>query len=419
MTEPAGGGVTQGSRTVTDVVCPFCGLGCDDATLKVSGEAVEAGEGVCGRAAALFRRGPEPAPSARVNGREVPLEAAIAAAAELLAESRSPAYAGLGADVEGVRAVLKLAARTGGSVDHYASPGLYKNLASSQRKGWIATTFAEVRNRCDLFVVVGPDPSAVFHQLYARVTPKTGRFIEGARKIVFLGGEPSAEAKAQLEGSSVEVIAVPEGGLVDAVSRLQALVGGQTPPPAEPDLAPLAEALKEAKYAVLAWSASSLGDDGDLVIERAVSVVDALNVETRAACLPLSGKDNLTGAYHVSLWTTGFPLRLGFRGGRSEHDQSAYSTAHALEDADILVWTSAFRPEKPPASDAQLIAIAHPATEFEREPDVFIPVGQPGLDHAGLVFRADSVVGLPLKKYRDAGVKSVAEVVTGIVEAQP
>lgn len=415
MTDATGGGVTH-----QDVVCPFCGLGCDDATLKVLGEAVEAGEGVCGRAAALFRRGPEPTPSARVNGREVPVEAAIAAAAELLAGSRSPVYAGLGADVDGVRAVLKLAAKTGGSVDHYASPGLYRNLASSQRKGWIATTFAEVRNRCDLFVVVGPDPSKAFHQLYARVTPKTGRFLEGARKVVFLGGEPTAEAKAQLEGSTVETIPVPEGGLVDAMSRLQALVGGATlAAKSEPDLGPLAEALKGAKYAVLAWSASSLGEDGDLVIERAVSVVDALNTGTRAACLPLSGKDNLTGAYHVSLWTTGFPLRLGFRGGRSEHDQSAHSTETALKDADIVVWTSAFRPEKPPAAEAALIAIAHPATEFDREPDVFIPAGQPGLDHAGLVFRADSVVGLPLKKYRDAGLKSVAEIVNGVAEAQP
>lgn len=419
MTESVGGGVTQGSGEFSDVVCPFCGLGCDDATLKVSGASVEAGEGVCGRAAALFRRGPEPAPAARVNGHEAPLEAAIAAAAELLAGARSPVYAGLGADVDGVRAILKLAAKTGGSVDHYASPGLYKNLASSQRKGWIATTFAEVRNRCDLFVVVGPDPSKAFHQLYSRVTPKTGRFLTGPRKVVFIGGEPTAEAKSQLEGSTIETIPVPESGLVDAMSRLQALVSGASPAKGEPDLGSLAEALKAAKYAVLAWSASSLGDDGDLVIERAVSVVDALNVTTRAACLPLSGKDNLTGAYHVSLWTAGFPLRLGFRDGVSEHDQSAYSTEAALEDADILVWTSAFRPEKPPSSDAQIIAIAHPGTEFEREPDVFIPVGQPGLDHAGLVFRADSVVGLPLKKYRDAGLKSVAEVVTGIAEAQP
>lgn len=420
MTEAASGGGSPEKSVHPDVVCPFCGLGCDDVSLTVSGSGVEAGEGACGRAAALFRRGPGPAPSARVNGHEVPFDVAVAAAAELLAAARSPVYAGLGADVDGVRAVLKLAGETGGSVDHYASPGMFRNLSTSQRRGWIATTFAEVRNRCDLFVVVGPDPSKAFHQLYARVTPKVGRFLKGPRKIVFLGGEPTAEARAQLEGSTVEVIKVAEGGLVDALSRLRSLVAGGEPPKGQPDLKPLADALRGAKYAVLAWSAASLDDaDGDLVVERASAVIDALNVETRAACLPLSGKDNLTGAYHAALWTIGFPLRIGFRGGVADHDQAAYATERAVEEADIVIWTSAFRPEKPPASDAQLIAIAHPATEFDREPEVFIPAGQPGLDHAGLVFRADSVVGLPLKKYRDAGLRGVAEIVRLIAEARP
>lgn len=414
MTDQLSGGVTH-----KDVVCPFCGLGCDDISLTVTGDAVEAGAGVCGRAAALFRRPAEAPPSPRVNGREVPLEAAVAAAAELLAGARSPVYAGLGADVDGVRAVLKLAAKTGGSVDHYASPGLFRNLSVSQRRGWIATTFAEVRNHCDLMVVVGPDPATSFHQLYARVTPKTGKFLSGPRRIVFLGGAPADEAKAQLEGSTLETIAVPAGGLVDALGRLQSLVSSGTPPASGPDLKPLADALKGAKYAVLAWAASSLDDsDGDLVVERACAIVDALNVEGRAAGLPLSGKDNLTGAYHVALWTTGFPLRIGFRGGVTDHDQQAYATATAVKDADVLVWTSAFRPEAPLASDGAIIAVAHPETEFEREPDVFIPVGLPGLDHAGLSFRADSVVGLPLKKYRDAGLKSVAEIVTSIAGAQ-
>ncbi|RXF74617.1 hypothetical protein [Hansschlegelia zhihuaiae] len=418
MTEPQGGGATPQKVVRPDVVCPFCGLGCDDVSLTVSGLAVEAGEGACGRAAALFRRGGEAPPAARVNGYEVPLEAALAAAAELLEAARSPAYAGLGTDVDGVRHVIKLACRTGGSVDHYASAGLFRNLSTSQRRGWVATTLAEVRNHCDLMVVVGPDPSEAFHRLYARVTPKTGRFLDGPRKIVFLGGEPSAEARTQLDGVVVETVAVPEGGLVDALSRLQAIVGGLAPIEGDPDMRPLAEALKSAKYGVLAWSAAALGEDGDLVIERAVAVVETLNVETRAACLPLAGRDNLIGANQAFLWNVGFPLRTAFRGGVADHDQSANATAEALKDADIVVWISAFRPERPPACDGRLIALAHPATEFEREPDVFIPVGQPGLDHAGLVFRTDTVVSVPLKKHRDSSLISVAEALSRIGGAQ-
>lgn len=413
MIEPS-----RGAAAHRDVVCPFCGLGCDDVSLTVSGHAVEAGEGACGRAAALFRRGLEAAPSPRVNGRDASLDAAIAAAAELLSAARSPVYGGLGADVDGVRAIIRLAGRTGGSVDHYASAGLFRNLSTSQRRGWIATTFAEVRNRCDLFVIVGPDPADAFHRLYTRVTPAKGRFLDGARKIVFLGGTPSEESKSQLIGSTIETIGIVEGGLVDALSKLQAFVAGGTPPSGEPDLAPLAEALKCAKYGVLAWNAGALGDDGDLIVERAAAVVDALNAETRAACLPLAGRDNLIGANQTFLWNVGFPLRTSFRGGVADHDQASNATGAAVENADLAVWTSAFRPEKPPVSDAQLIALAHPATEFEREPEVFIPVGQPGLDHAGLAFRSDTVVSVPLGKHRDAGLKSVAEIVRRIAETR-
>ncbi|MGA0531158.1 hypothetical protein [Hansschlegelia sp. KR7-227] len=411
MTEAQGGGSTH-----IDVVCPFCGLGCDDVSLKIDGLAVEAGEGACGRAAALFRRSQASNPAPRVGGSDASLDEAIAAAADLLAGARAPFHAGLGTDVDGVRAVIKLAGKVGGGVDHYASAGLFRNLSTAQRKGWVATTLAEVRNRCDLLVVVGPDPSESFHRLYDRVTPAKGRFVEGVRRVVFLGGEPTAEAKTQLAGAKVETISVPEGGLVDCLSRLHALVAGTPAASGDPDIGPLATSLKAAKYGVLAWSAASLGSDGDLVVERAAAVVDALNVETRAACLPLAGRDNLIGANQTFLWNVGFPLRTAFSGGVASHDQTLNATEAALAEADVLVWTSSFRPELPPESDARLIAIAHPATKFEREPDVFIPVGQPGLDHAGLAFRTDTVVAIPLGKHRDSGLPSVADVLKRILE---
>ncbi len=414
MTEAVGGGVTH-----KDVVCPFCGLGCDDISLKVDGLSVEAGEGACGRAAALFRRSSAPAPSARVAGRAASIDEAVSAAADLLAGSASTAYAGFAADVNGIRSLIKLASKTGGSVDHYASAGLFRNLSTSQRKGWIATTLAEVRNRCDLFVMVGPDPSEAFHRLYTRVTPPTGRFVEGRRRVVFLGGEPSAEARQQLVGLDVETIDVPEGGLVDALSRLNTLVSGGSTPPVEPDLAPLAEALKSAKYGVLAWNAAALGADGDLVVERAAAVVDTLNVTTRAACLPLAGRDNLIGANQTFLWNIGFPIRTAFRSGQATHDQALNRTGAALESADLMVWTSAFRPERPPGFEGKVVAIAHPDTTFESEPDVFIPVGQPGLDHRGLAFRTDTVVSIPLGKHRDSGLASVADVAKRILERLP
>ncbi|MEY3885482.1 MAG: hypothetical protein RIS87_1257, partial [Pseudomonadota bacterium] len=51
---------------------------------------------------------------------------------------------------------------------------------------------------------------------------------------------------------------------------------------------------------------------------------------------------------------------------------------------------------------------------FECEPDVFIPVGIPGIDHAGAIARMDNVVSLPLKKVRESTLPTLSYVLTQI-----
>ena len=54
---------------------------------------------------------------------------------------------------------------------------------------------------------------------------------------------------------------------------------------------------------------------------------------------------------------------------------------------------------------------------FTQEPDVFIPVGTPGIDHAGHAYRTDNVVAIRLKKLRESGLPSTAEVLSAIEHA--
>jgi formylmethanofuran dehydrogenase subunit B len=51
---------------------------------------------------------------------------------------------------------------------------------------------------------------------------------------------------------------------------------------------------------------------------------------------------------------------------------------------------------------------------FEKEPDVFIPVGTPGIDHTGHAYRLDNVVAIRLKKLRDSNLPSTATVLNAI-----
>jgi formylmethanofuran dehydrogenase subunit B len=56
--------------------------------------------------------------------------------------------------------------------------------------------------------------------------------------------------------------------------------------------------------------------------------------------------------------------------------------------------------------------------KLAREPEVFIPVGTPGIDHRGQLVRCDSVVSLPLRDLgRDAGLARTVDVLAAIEAA--
>jgi formylmethanofuran dehydrogenase subunit B len=87
-------------------------------------------------------------------------------------------------------------------------------------------------------------------------------------------------------------------------------------------------------------------------------------------------------------------------------------------EVDTLIWVSSFDVNRtPPETDATTIVLGRSGMTFEQEPDVFIPVGTPGIDHAGRAFRTDSVVSIPLQKLRDSGLPSTFDVLTAVEQA--
>src|SRR5215216_209663 len=109
---------------------------------------------------------------ARIDGRPVALEAAIAEAARMLGTSRLPVIAGLGTDIAGARAAVSLAERIGGVVDHMHSEALMRDLAVMREAGAYLTTPNEVRLRGDTLLLVGPGLSEAWPELAARLLGK-------------------------------------------------------------------------------------------------------------------------------------------------------------------------------------------------------------------------------------------------------
>ncbi|WP_353861342.1 formylmethanofuran dehydrogenase [Azospirillum formosense] len=410
-----------------DVVCPFCGLGCDDLTVEEEPPSTLAVRSTdCPVARERFSRTPAAEPP-RVAGVAVPLAEAVEAAAAVLAAAQAPLVAGLGTDVDGARAALALAERLGAVVDHVLSDGLYRNLAVLQRTGWIATTLAELRNRCDLLLVAGPDPAALHPRLFERwVAPAPAFQAPPSREVVFLCGEPLDSTRDALSGLPVTVLPGDPASVRDAAAALAAalvdpLRASGAANIAAGDIAALAERLMKARYAVVAWAAAAFdGTHADLTVERLVQLVRDVNRHTRCAGLPLAGHDNMVGVNQVCTWRFGVPLRTSLAGGAPLHDPHRFAWARYAAVSDAVVWVSAFRPEVPAfPAEQTVIALAPPGTVFADEPAVVIPVGTPGIDHAAHVFRSDTVVALRARGLIDRGLPDVAAVLTAIAAALP
>ena len=103
-----------------------------------------------------------------------------------------------------------------------------------------------------------------------------------------------------------------------------------------------------------------------------------------------------------------------------EYDPYHFSAARLLDSgqADALLWISAFDSRhRPPLSEIPAIVLGRAGMTFERPPEVYIPVGVPGLDHSGHVYRTDNMVALRLRKLMERGLHSVAEILADIESA--
>jgi formylmethanofuran dehydrogenase subunit B len=413
------------SQLFENVTCPFCGMLCDDLDIERDGAKLELRNNGCGKAAAGFQR-TLPKATPMVAGKEVSLAEAVQAAATLIEAAAMPLYGGLATDVDGMRAVMALAERTGGIVDHALSEGQYRNTRVLQTVGWTTSTLTETRNRADLIIIVGNDLEKLHPRFIERIVlPPDSMFGVTApkRTVVFLG---KGGTKTQGAG---KVISLPcdleEIGEVLGVLRARlrgfrvapVKIGGVT----LAKIDALAELCRQAKYGVVVWAPPGLDFPyAELTVDQITGLVKDLNQTSRFAGLSLGGAEGGTTAGAVSTWQSGFPLRVSYASGAPDYDPYRYGIGRMLADGegDLLVWIASFSPDLvPPPTKVPAIVLGTPGIKLAKPPAVFIPVGTPGVDHAGTLIRCDNVVSLPLKDLGRAELPRAADVLAAIEAA--
>ncbi|MDD2864946.1 MAG: formylmethanofuran dehydrogenase subunit B [Methylococcales bacterium] len=413
---------------ITEVPSPFCGIGTDDLTIRVDGLKISVVENGCAVNTPAFEQEITDL-KPRINGKEVELSEAVSHAANLLKNTNFPVIGGCATDVNGMRGLLALADRTGAVVDNANFNNARKNILALQDVGWMNTTLAEIKNRCDVLLIVGADLEGFAPRFFEKYLWNEAMFLENTsdRDIIYLGTKPSGNASTSPSGKLAQVFECATENLPEVVTVLRALVKGQ-PIQAESvarisiaDLQVIAEKLKNAKYGVVTWAAGALAySHAELTVQTISEMVKDLNLTTRCSGFPLGGKEGDQTANQVCGWTTGYAARVSFAKGYPEYDPFLFETNALLDngEADALVWVNAFNAKaNPPKTSVPTIVVARSGMTFEKEPDVFIPVGTPAIDHVGHAYRLDNVVAIRLKKLRDSGLPSTADVLNAIEQA--
>jgi formylmethanofuran dehydrogenase subunit B len=413
-------------ENVTD---PFCGTLPDDLTVERTSGGLKVLKGASPKSLAGFERKlPEASP--QVAGKAVSLEQAVKQAAKLVTKAKLPMFGGLATDVEGMRAVLALADRAGGVVDHAFSEAQYRNFKILQSVGWTTTTMTEARNRADLFIIAGSDIHTLHPRFFERIVcPPDSIFDVTAprRTVVFIGkGLDRSGAKGARIGEVV-TIGCKDERAGDVVALLRARLRGFRIKESKIDgvklaeIDALAERCRNAKYGVVVWAPPALNfPHAELAVEQFTGLVKDLNLTIRFAGLALGGAEGAITAGAVCTWISGYPLRVSYVSGAPDYDPYRWAIGRMVKDGegDLLVWTASISPElSPPATKLPTIVLGTPGLKLAAEPAVFIPVGTPGLDHTGRLVRVDNVVSLPLKNLGRSDLPPAADVLSAIEAA--
>ncbi len=389
----------------TDVPCPFCGLLCDDLHIAVQAGAAAVRANGCARSRQLFAAGSTETASAAIAGKGATFEQALAHAIGLLRGARRPLYLAAGTDVAGMRALIELAERTRGIVDHVNSEAMFRNLRVLQDTGWMSTTLTEVRNRADLMIVAGSEIGSRFPRLFERCFGEFDTlFGLRSRELVVLGEPPENLPDALRRATTCLAVKTPQ--LAEFFAALRALLGNRSLQArtiagvSVEQLAALAVRMRNARYGVLTWAAAELDyAHADLAVQSMCEVVRELNAGTRFSVLPLGGSDGDVTAQQITTWQTGFPVGVEFSDGMPapRTPRSPLQTPARHADADVLVYVCAIDPARTmPETGVPSIVIGR-AGMRPGPCEVFIPVGVPGLHHAGHLFRSDTVVALRMR----------------------
>lgn len=411
--------------TTKNVVNPFCSLLNDDLEVRHENGQLKVLSPISAETKKLFEQAPIKG-QPRVKGETVDLNTAVEQAAKILKRAKQPLMAGLGTDLSGMRAAIKLAEQSGAVLDHMYGDKYVRNTFVLQSAGWFMTTMAEIRNRADLVIFAGTDTSNYPSFIERTIANEKSLFdLEPKnRQLVYIGEDLNTRAGSKATNTKPMHLKCEQKNIGVVLSAIHSEILGFDI--GKEDICgvkaklikDLAAKMKAATYGVIVWEYGALNfPHAELTIDNIRKIIAEMNKAQRFAGFSLGGNNGGVTAHNVGTWQTGYPLRVNFKSGYPAFDPEKHATKYMLDnnEADAMLWISSFDENiQPPTTKIPTVILGKPNLKLNFKPDVFIPVGTPGLDHKGHLFRTDSVVALPLTQLRESANPAVSEILDAI-----
>ncbi len=384
---------------VEHVTCLGCGCTCDDIAVTVRDGRIVETSPACPVGRAWFGDGNVPWEVLRA-GMSTALDEALDEASNLLSQSRGRLLVYLGPDLstQAQRIALGIADLLRATVDTATSDTAAAGLLAGQRRGRATATLGEIRNRADVLLFWGVDPSRRYPRFLSRYalepagtqvpSGRAGRFVIS----VSIGSDAGpGEAEATLTLKPEEEIA--------ALSLMRAAVLDRPPRKVLApynDFVDLVPRLTGARYAVVVHDAEPTAEPRNpLRAEALIGLVQSLNGPTRAALCSLRAGGNRPGAESVLTWQTGYPLAVDYSRGYPRYTPSERGLARLVAGSfgAALVLGSPVL-DAPIASVLERIntvAIGPRASKAPFKARVAIDTGVAGIHEEGTGYRMDEV----------------------------
>lgn len=425
--------MSENIRIVENATCTFCGCVCDDMVLTVDldEKRITKAKNACVLGKAWFSEHTvENRPFALVEGREASTEAAVEAAAQILAQARYPMIYGLSDTTnEAQRQAVAIADLLGANIGTTTEVCHGPSGIAFQGVGESTATLGEIKNRADLVIYWGGNPAESHPRHFSKysVTPK-GMFIPNGKKdrtVVLVDVRRTASTPV----ADIFIQVKPRRDF-ELLWALRALLKGRRVDPSVEEVTgvslatmqDLVERMKNCRYGVLFFGMGLTMNRGRHFNSGALlALATDLNEFTHFVAKPVRGHGNVTGADNVLSWQTGFPFAINFSRGYPRFNPGEFSAVDLLArgEADALLVISSDPASNFPQAAIEamrripVIVLDPKFTHTAELARVAFTTATYGINVGGTVYRMDDVP-ITLRPAFDSPYPSDEDVLTAI-----